>query len=110
MIDVKQSKTFILTAPMLVGDVDTTIVGSQIWTNDSPELINLVSMSDGSAELTPVGALRGVASVGYTGRAIDASSVEVPTFGSETYNIIDDDVVVITPEPVAVTIVSTEKV
>lgn len=111
MIEVQEGKTFKLEAPFIVTNTDgtitdTTIAGSQTWEISPPDLAILSPQADGTAQLTPVGAPRGEASVVYKARAISADGVEIDVIGRETYNIIDT--VVIAPTPIEVPIISTD--
>ena len=116
MVDVKQGKTFRLTAPFVVTAVDgsilnpdSTLPGSQSWVVTIESLVTLSSQADGSALLVAAidAAVGTQVVVTYTGKATDATGSVVDDMGTETYNIIAADVVV-PPTPVTVAITSTE--
>jgi hypothetical protein len=105
MIDVQEKETWVLSAPFIVNGIDATESGTALWTAEPANAVTLVPVGN-DVEMTPVAPFRGTVVVTYGAKGLSATG-EVIEHGTETYNIIDN--VIVVPPTVEVPITSTLK-
>jgi hypothetical protein len=93
MIDVQEKETWVLSAPFIVNGVDATETGTAVWTSEPVGSVNLSAVNVNDVELTPAPGFRGVVTVTYSAKGLSEAG-EVVEHGVETYNIIDNAVVI----------------